>query len=216
MKIINRAILSIIASISFIIPVAAEGENPKPAKSLSWDWNTQKYVVDSPCDDSIRAKLDDARARSMNAPELCFEKDASCRPGDIQASDFWTNSDDPETVRGELLGNSDLIGRITTLAIPNGTGSLVRIARIGGTAHCVNDSYLHQMNGRYAVVHSESLDSLSGEGKYGGDGVCGGDGVEMLSDGKDILIVYDETVYRLLRSFDLQYVCQVSSKPKAK
>lgn len=164
----------------------------------------------SPCD-SIAGKFAKARAASMRAPELCFEGH-SCMFGGVKAEAFWTNSDTPDDVRQALQEYSDWIGRITTLPIPHGGGSLIRIERRVGTASCVRDTYLHEVNGRYSLVHSESLEGLSAEATY-----CGNDLVEVFSDEKGVLIVLAErntlTLHRLSPSFELQTVCSRSTRP---
>jgi hypothetical protein len=163
-----------------------------------------------PCQD-IAKRFAQAHAAAAHAPELCF-RDAECPPRSIRARDIWENSDSPQTLRDQLLEPSEWTARVTALPLPGDNIKFIRIARTVETAHCVRDTYLLRSNGKYAMVESPTLGALSADVGY-----CGDASVEMMSSGKDILIVladYDAyVVHRLMSDFSLQRLC---SHPRAR
>lgn len=109
----------------------------------------------------------------------------------------------------ELMDSSDWTGSVSEVEMPSKHGTLVRIARVVGTAHCVRDTYLLRQDNRYRAIHSDSLDRLSAEA-----GNCG-DGKVTFSQfrGAPLLVTafYGSiTGYRFASNFDLREVCSIA------
>jgi hypothetical protein len=140
--------------------------------------------------------------------ELCFPGNQSCADsGGFLAKYVWENARDPEEVKNALLEYSDWRGEVSEATMPAARGKLVRIARFVGRASCVRDTYLVHKDGKYRLIHSASLDNLSGEGAN-----CGDAEIKLKQVGEPLLVtmLYGVvTAYRFDRNFEPSAVCSV-------
>lgn len=163
-----------------------------------------------PCTSLVRDAIADEAGRVMQTEsrerDLCFPGEQYClEQGGFAAEDIWKSANKPDEVKGVLLEYADYTGRVSEADMPDKSGTIVRIGRFVGSAHCVRDTYFLYQNGIYRLIDSPSLEALSAEA-----GNCGDVGVALKAIGEPMLVTRFSgvlTAYRFGENLALRKVC---------
>ncbi len=154
----------------------------------------------------------------VGAPELCFRRQLPCGKDDVPAEQFWQAAKSPvaaQSIRAELEGGSDSIGRVSYVRVTGLTAPIVRIGRRVGRANCIRDTYLVRDAHGYDILDTPSLQAFSQEAGY-----CGSDYVTYHQWRGDTYAVASENsqrgrlleVFRMNAALALDKVCKTRTQ----